>query len=167
MKQKDEIERRFLVGKLPKNLFDQMNYLIVQFYVRRKGGKVIRYRHEGNLYYRVTKTGHGLVRKETTEKVSKTEYLANWPNLIGREVVKRRFRLRSGSRLFELDIFMAQLHGLQIVEVEFPNLIIAQAFQPPPWFGREVTNNSSYNNFSLATRGLPQDFRSADLSSKN
>jgi adenylate cyclase len=55
----------------------------------------------------------------------------------------------------ELDIFEGELEGLRVAEVEFPDEDAAHAFEPPDWFGPEVTDDHRYANESLATHGLP------------
>ena len=52
----------------------------------------------------------------------------------------------------ELDIFSGDLEGLVILEVEFPSVGDAVAFEPPAWFGKEVTNDPAYHN-SVISRG--------------
>ena len=41
------------------------------------------------------------------------------------------------------------------VEVEFDSMQVADAFEPPAWFGREVTGVAAWTNASLARNGLP------------
>jgi adenylate cyclase len=39
--------------------------------------------------------------------------------------------------------------------VEFASTQAAKSFVPPAWFGEEVTEDSRYNNVSLALYGVP------------
>ena len=55
----------------------------------------------------------------------------------------------------EVDLFEDALAGLVIAEVEFPSSAAADAFEPPDWFGEEVTGRAEWGNPSLATRGRP------------
>ena len=48
------------------------------------------------------------------------------------------------------------LAGRQLVEVEFESIDAATAFDPPDWFGTEVTENPRYTNSSLARLGWPE-----------
>lgn len=54
--------------------------------------------------------------------------------------------------LIELDVFAAPFEGLMIAEVEFPSVETANAFIPPAWFEKDVTNDPSYHNSNLAKR---------------
>jgi CYTH domain-containing protein len=47
--------------------------------------------------------------------------------------------------------------GLVRDEVEFEDLDDARAFVPPPWFGRELTDDVRYSNQRLAIEGLPAE----------
>jgi adenylate cyclase len=40
-------------------------------------------------------------------------------------------------------------------EVEFESEAAAEAFTPPPWLGRDVTDEPGYKNQRLAVHGLP------------
>ena len=55
----------------------------------------------------------------------------------------------------ELDLYDGPLEGHQLVEVEFDDDDAADSFQPPAWFGREVTDDNRYTNSSLARYGWP------------
>ena len=45
-----------------------------------------------------------------------------------------------------------------VAEVELASE--ADAFDPPAWFGREVTDDPAFSNAALAADGLPEGFRS-------
>jgi CYTH domain-containing protein len=55
----------------------------------------------------------------------------------------------------EVDLFDGDLDGLAVVEVEFPDAGAAAAFEPPPWFGRELTGEGGWSNADLARFGRP------------
>ena len=55
----------------------------------------------------------------------------------------------------ELDLYDGSLEGHQLVEVEFDDDDAADDFEPPDWFGREVTEDNRYTNSSLARYGWP------------
>ena len=59
-------------------------------------------------------------------------------------------------REVELDVYGGDLDGLTVAEVEFDDERQAQEFEPPAWFGDEVTGKEEYLNESLATRGRPR-----------
>ena len=48
------------------------------------------------------------------------------------------------------------LRGSPLVEVEFGSEAEAAAFEPPDWFGRELTGMDEYANVNLARDGLPE-----------
>lgn len=66
-------------------------------------------------------------------------------------VEKTRYEIESGDHVIELDVYRGELEGLAVAEVEDP-----EGFEPPEWFGREVTEDERYKNKNLATNGLPQ-----------
>ena len=57
--------------------------------------------------------------------------------------------IKTGHRLVaELDIFTSPKE-LIMAEVEFPDEESARFFDPPSWFGEEVTNNPAYHNSNM------------------
>ena len=50
----------------------------------------------------------------------------------------------------ELDLFHDALDGLIYAEVEFASVEEANAFTPPSWFGKEVTEDGSFTNAALS-----------------
>lgn len=56
--------------------------------------------------------------------------------------------------LIELDFFKADLEGLILAEVEFPDEEAANQFTPPFWFGEDVTYSSRYHNSTLSSASL-------------
>jgi adenylate cyclase len=55
----------------------------------------------------------------------------------------------------ELDVYGGDLEGLVVAEVEFASEEDADAFDPPAWLGREVTDDPRYKNQRLARDGAP------------
>jgi hypothetical protein len=51
---------------------------------------------------------------------------------------------------------IAQPRGINTVTVEFHNPDEAQAFTPPPWFGPEITTESSFGRQVIALDRLPE-----------
>nr|MBA3748918.1 adenylate cyclase [Solirubrobacterales bacterium] len=87
---------------------------------------------------------------------------ALWELTEGRRVQKTRRRVRlagatPGADLqVEVDEYADALDGLVVAEVEFPDEEAARRFEPPPWFGRELTDDWRYANRSLASDGMPE-----------
>jgi CYTH domain-containing protein len=72
-----------------------------------------------------------------------------------RIVSKHRYEIDLGQHVAELDEYRGGLEGLWIVEVEFPDRATADRFDPPDWFGDEVTGDARWANAALAVDGLP------------
>ena len=59
----------------------------------------------------------------------------------------------------EIDLYKGPLAGLKTAEVEFEDTAAADAFSPPAWFARELTEDGRYSNTRLAIEGLPAEVR--------
>lgn len=84
----------------------------------------------------------------------------------GNRLEKRRHLVPLGDELTaEVDVYGGSLDGLLVAEVEFPSPEAARAFEPPAWFGREVTGERGYANQSLARGGIPDGAIPREVSS--
>jgi CYTH domain-containing protein len=63
-------------------------------------------------------------------------------------LMKRRFCIRLGNVVWEVDEFLGKNNGLVIAEVELKSL--DQKIEKPSWVGTEVTGGSRYSNKVLA-----------------
>ena len=153
-----EIERRFLVGRLPDDLPTptriEQAYLTTEpiaVRVRRRTGDDVEAR------ILTIKAGTGLSRTEIERDLTDDEFDALWDQPTELRIEKRRHELDLGSgHTAELDLFDGDLAGRRIVEVEFPDEQAAAAFDPPDWFGHEVTDDARYSNAALARYGWPE-----------
>ncbi len=85
-----------------------------------------------------------------------------WPLTEGRRIEKTRYVIPAEGLSIELDVFSGGLTGLFVAEVEFASETAADAFEPPEWFGAEVTDDARFKNQRLASEGAPTDVRGAD-----
>lgn len=152
-----EIERKFLVRDLPDLTGTEALRVRQGYLTALTDSTELRLRQMGNRYYLTQKGGAGRVRQEREVEITKMQFAPFWPATEGRRVEKTRWqgRLAEGHG-FELDLFEGNLKGLRLVEVEFPNEAAAEAFDPPTWFGGEVTEDKRYGNKWMAVHGLPE-----------
>ena len=152
-----EIERKFCVQEMP-NLTAHSGVAIAQGYLAVDAtGIEIRVRRKGGQYYQTVKTGMGIKRIEVEMALTRTQFDILWPLTAGKRIKKVRYELIEGKWTIELDVYRGRLKGLVIAEVEFESVTESARFVPPPWFGREVTDDARYKNANLAQRGLPDE----------
>jgi len=179
MKKNTEIERKFLVREcdLP-NVERRIYSEIVQGYVQSFGSSYhYRLRQAlhftptngfvGEQYFQTIKSTETKVRGEYEVELFKNQFMPLWPLCKNISVTKKRYKLNDVYPMVEgegiedvaLDIYKADLKGLHVIEVEFDTEKNCDAFQPPSWFGVELTEDVRYNNFYLALDGLPDNFK--------
>lgn len=150
-----EIERKFLIaasaGELPDGTWTSLR----QGYLASGAGGEVRLRDAGGALTLTVKSGSGLVREEREIELTAPQFEALWPLTAGRRIEKRRVVIAEGELRFEVDIFEGALAGFALAEVEFTTAEQARAFEPPAWFGVEVTEDARYTNAALALQGLP------------
>ena len=124
-----EIERKFLISKenLPADLNSYPHHRLEQGYL--STAPVVRIRKES--YEHMRPKADGIL-------ISKTRYLI--PEKDGLTI--------------ELDVFDAPYEGLYLAEVEFSSEEQALSYNPPVWFGEDVTNSGKYHNSRLSQGNL-------------
>ncbi len=144
-----EIERKYLIRRLPENLSQYQCKKIAQGYICTN--PVVRIRKSDDEYY-LTYKGKGLMaREEYNLPLTQEGYEHLLPKIDGRLIEKSRYLIPLDGKLTaELDIFEGDLAPLIIVEVEFDSLDVANSFIPPEWFGEDVTESRKYHNSNLA-----------------
>jgi adenylate cyclase len=161
-----EIKRRWLVDEVPRGVMATSHIMIAQGYLHLgRADREMLIRRESDLgkvnsySYSLSRTsGVGIARSEVTIDISESQFVTLWPATVGARVETIRVRIPHGGRMIELDLFCGALKGLCVAEVEFSSSRAAQSFTAPGWFGREVTDDSSYTRRALASpeRGIKQ-----------
>lgn len=147
-----EIERQFLVRKLPKlpatfDYIEQGYIALAPEYEERI--RAVNHRQ----FIRTVKRGAGLMRQEQETAISHDEFERLKANLSPGTCIieKRRYYIfLPGGETAELNLHEGALKGFNYVEVEFPSRKAAKAFTPPDWFGREVTYDKRFSYGRLA-----------------
>ena len=146
-----EIERKFLVERVPDDLGGTARR-IDQGYVALDEGAEVRVRRIGDELWLTVKGTGGLARVEEEVRLSREQFESLWPLTEGRRIEKTRHTLPGG---VEVDVYDGSLTGLVVAEIEFASEEESAAFEPPDWFGAEVTDDPRYKNRALAVGGRP------------
>jgi CYTH domain-containing protein len=149
-----EIERKYLLDRLPSDIQLNAGEKIHQGYIVADGRSSLRIRSKGSGFYLTVKRGRGLIREEVEIELSQEQFSELWPLTQGWRLEKTRYGHNWKEYLIEIDAFEGPLTGLVMAEVEFLNEADARAFVPPSFFGREVTGDRTFTNMNLALHGL-------------
>ncbi len=149
-----EIERKYLVKKLPNNLSDFPSYQLTQAYLNTE--PVVRVRRENDKYY-LTYKGRGLLTREEynlpLDEVSFLHLLGKADgNIISKTRYKIPYSIHNNNYTIELDVFDKPFTNLIIAEVEFNTEEEANNFLMPEWFSEEVTYDPQYHNSNLSKK---------------
>ena len=158
-----EIERKFIIDKLPENLEQYPYRRIEQAYLN--VDPVIRVRREDDEYYMTYKGSGMLAREESNLPLTAAAYNHLVRKADGNVISKKRYLIPllhpqvvpgapvppdGYSLLIELDVFDDPFAPLVMAEVEFGSKEAAETFLPPDWFGKEVTYCREYHNSYMA-----------------
>jgi CYTH domain-containing protein/CHAD domain-containing protein len=151
-----ERERKFLVRTVPDDLVYGAAVELRQGYLAADERRSVRVRDSGTGGCTLTvKAGSGVERTELEWSITRQEFEAAWPHTDRQRIEKTRHMIPFGGHVIELDVFGGDLDGLVVAEVEFDSSSDCDDFEPPAWFGPEVTDDGRYTNASLALHGLP------------
>ena len=146
-----EIERKFLVTTAPEGLDTYSSKDIDQGYLAvTDDGVEVRVRRYGSQAFLTVKSGGGRARVEEELEIDERRFGALWALTEGRRLGRRQDDGGGG-----LDVYREELDGLMVAEIEFESPEAAAAFEPPAWFGREVSDDPAYKNNRLAMDGVP------------
>lgn len=152
-----EIERKFLLAKPPEDLEQHPAESIEQGYLAITETLEVRIRQKGHRRFLTIKSSGDRTRLEEEIEIDERRFQALWPLTQGQRLQKTRYRMPSGSVTIEVDVYSGGLHGLIVAEVEFSSEAACEAFEPPTWFGREVSAHAAFRNQTLAVSGLPEE----------
>lgn len=154
-----EIERKFLVSRLPQGLLKNVSATrIRQGYLLIEDERELRLRQRGAQFWLTEKQGKGLKRVEQEVALDEIAFKMLWPLTAGRRLEKTRHLLRYDEHCLEIDIFSGDLGSLMLLEVEFTSVAASRSFRLPAYVTREVTDDPAYKNARLALCGLPDSF---------
>ncbi len=160
-----ETELKFLVDEIPEEIdLENTPHVVLRqgYVVVSSDGAETRIRSFDNERFELTVKSAGTVqRTEQTIKLPKDMFEVLWAQTAGMRVEKTRYKIPHGKHTIELDIYEGHLTGLMTAEVEFTGRqedaeIKAMTFEPPTWFGRDVSKDRRYKNQNLA-HGLPRE----------
>ncbi|MBF0179523.1 MAG: CYTH domain-containing protein [Magnetococcales bacterium] len=158
-----EVERKYLVHRLPDAVADLQGIHIVQGYLAvENGGSEVRLRDKAGNCFLTVKNGSGPIRGEGEIAISREQFTTIWGFTQNRRVIKDRYRIPvSDGVIVDLDLYHDRHAGLMTAEVEFTSTVACQTFTPPEWFGREVTWDEGFHNRNLALHGMPSVVQAA------
>lgn len=151
-----EIEQKFLVvGETWREAATGSKELR-QFYLATGDGRSVRVRVADGSQARLTLKfgGVGRIRDEFEYDLPLEDAAEMQAFAIGTPIIKTRHIVPVGKHVWEVDEFSGVLAGLVMAEVESAQPV--PATERPSWVGREVTEDGTYYNLSLALKGLPE-----------
>ena len=155
-----EIERKFLVNKLPKNieLSKYSKKEIKQIYLYIDDLSIVRIRkvkeNDKEKYTHTVKAGKvGISNEEYENEISKDEFYKLYNNRNKNYLVldKTRYIIPYIDNLkIELDIFHRDYEGLIFAEIEFKSEEQANNIKIPEWFGKDISNIITNSDLALS-----------------
>lgn len=156
-----EIEKKWLIDpdKIPFDLSEARVFDIEQIYINFSPEMRVRNINQGEQYVFTLKydmTDDGVQRNEVELVLTREEYEELVSKQVGNTIYKTRYQLMIEGELVAIDIFQGDLEGLAYMEIEFPSMEEAPAFETPEWVIEDVTDDINYKNGYLARFGIPE-----------
>lgn len=156
---KKEVERKFLIKEVPDYLWNY-DYIESEQYYITINPQEIRVRKANESFFLTFKSDGNLERSEVEISITEMQFdeLKEFSKHQG--VLKTRYFIKEDGYTYELDIYK-NIPELITLEVEFESTEDAHAFQPPEWFGDEITNIPEFKNKNLSCFGFPRTLKCA------
>ncbi len=157
-----EIERKFLIRKMPEELEQYPHHHMEQGYLC-TAGCILRIRKADDTCY-LTYKRHGMSSSKQTIAITNYEVEEELPfsayevlkhKVDGNMVCKTRYYIPFANHTVELDVFEGVLQGLVVAEIEYSDEEDARTTPVPEWFGKEVSFDRRYRNSSLSVMSEP------------
>ena len=156
-----EIERKFLLKRLPESLKSRC-YIIDQGYLASEpAGRQVRLRKKGSIGSLTFKVGRGSHREEREIRLSPKQFDSLWPGTAGRRLRKVRCEIPWKNLLIEIDIYQGRHAGLVVAEVEFPDRVSLPKIQTAflVWtgsdWGKTLQQRATRQRVSRKAYGIP------------
>ena len=143
-----EIERKFLLKELPKDLDKYSSTEISQGYISTE--PVVRIRQRNDNFYITIKSGGLMERIEVEKDITEKEFKELSTIVKGNVIKKTRYLIPFEKHTIELDVFHGDFEGLILAEIEFDSKEEADRFNMPDFFYKDVTENPAYQNSSMS-----------------
>ena len=150
-----EIERKFLVKALPEQLENFPRHRIEQAYLCTD--PVLRIRRKDERYILTYKGPGFLVREEHEFPLQEESYQQLLKKTEGHLILKWRYCIPYEERVIELDVFDPPFAPWVLAEVEFATEEEASLFEPPAWFGEDVTYDPTYTNAAMSRQTFTKE----------
>ncbi|QKT04901.1 CYTH domain-containing protein [Ectothiorhodospiraceae bacterium 2226] len=145
-----EIERKFLVRDERWRAGADAGAAYRQGYLCEPGRASVRVRIAGESANLNIKSAQlGVRRSEFEYPIPVDEAQALLALCEGALIEKRRYHVRHGAHLWEIDVFEGDNAGLVVAEIELQHE--DEPFEHPPWLGEEVSHDARYYNVCLVT----------------
>lgn len=147
-----EIERKFLLAGDGWRAAADQGVAIRQGYLTSEPGLSVRVRVKGERGYLTIKAGcNALARHEYEYEIPLADAEAMLKTVArAAPLVKRRYHVRHGAHLWEIDVFEGDNEGLIMAEVELQ--ATDEKVDLPSWVGPEVTGDPRFFNAYLSQR---------------
>ena len=160
-----EIERKFLLKRIPDNLDQYKHHEIIQAYILNYD-PVIRIRKWDDEYILTYKSKGMMSRIEEELPLNEDAFDKLLKKTEGITISKTRYIIPdSKGNTIELDCFHNELEGVYLAEVEFEDEASANAYTPEDWFYKDVTFDGSFHNSRISTAS-PEELNNILLISK-
>lgn len=152
-----EIEKKYLVDRIPEDLEQYEKKELEQCYLcERPALRIRRMDDDYILTYknRPEESGKGdqplCVAQEMEASLTREAYEHLKEKADGICIKKTRYRIPYKKYMIELDLFHDSYDGFCLAEVEFDSVEEGRSFQPPEWFGRDVSGDCRFSNSYMA-----------------
>lgn len=150
-----EIEKKFLVSKIPEKIEQYDKWEIEQCYLCTQPTIRIRKKNDDYILTYKNRIPHDSEQKlcvadEVEVPLTQEAFEHLKKKADGKCICKTRYRIPYETYTIELDVFHKDYEGFVLAEVEFSSIEESEKFVAPAWFYRDVSGDYHYSNSHLS-----------------
>ena len=155
MKDSTVIERRFLLKEADPGLTCSRPETFHIGCLSAQGNREVFVCRSGSKRFLMTREGRQRLLRESSVPLPKTHFESLWKLTEGARLLKKIQAARWNELEFTLETIECGRGSLTIAILRFARRALATAFQPPFFFGSEITHRADFSDAHLALHGIP------------
>lgn len=155
VKEASAIERKFLLKEPVPVLSGRRSETLHIGCLSAQGTREVFVCRAGAKRFLRTREGRQRFLSEIDMPIGKLHFDSLWKLAEGAHLLKKRYPARVGRLDFQVETMEYTKASLSIAVVHFPKRQLAAAFQPPDFFGPEITGREEFSDAHLCLQGIP------------
>lgn len=155
MKESTPIEKKFLMEKTVPALPGGRSETLHIGCLSAQGSREIFVCRTGSRHFLLLREGRHRLLRSSRVSLRKSDFESLWELTEGARLLKKIRAALWNDLELNLETIECGRSSVEVAVVRFPHRSVATAFQPPDFFGSEITHRADFSDAHLALHGIP------------